>query len=116
LENAARRAVSAALAIQRAVVEARRPGPAVRTVVHTEQTTVGHVAGNLLMEEEQRTALIEVLNQLLERVAAGEVYVTAKTAPFLERHFELRGLESSPGSADPLFTVVRPDPNGPRLW
>ncbi|HYE89914.1 MAG TPA: sigma 54-interacting transcriptional regulator [Terriglobales bacterium] len=116
VESAPRRAVSAALAIQRAVTDAARPGLAVRTVVDTEQTTVGHVAGHLVIEERQRAALLASLDRVTELVTPGGVHVTARTAPFLERYFELRYHEPVGPTAEPTYTVLRRDPTGVGLW
>jgi len=111
IENAARRAVSAALAIQRAVLDATRPGFTASTVVDTQQTTVGHVGGTVVIDEAQRATLLSVLDRLLEQATPGVVRVTATTAPFLERHFELRADEPSGSAIDATFTVGRRDPD-----
>src|SRR5262245_65913833 len=53
IENAARRAVGAALALHKAVSDAARPGLAATTVIHTERATVGQ-AGTALVIDGQR--------------------------------------------------------------
>src|SRR5262249_55555479 len=38
------------------------------------------------------------------------------TAPFLERHFELRTADPSAAASEPSFVIVRPDPTGLGAW
>jgi transcriptional regulator with AAA-type ATPase domain/tetratricopeptide (TPR) repeat protein len=116
IENATRRAVSAALAVHQAVRDAARPGFGATTVVHTEQTTVGEAAAALVIDEAHRAALAGALDRLLGRARPGAVHVSAATAPFLQRHFELLVDEPSDAAAEPSFTVVRPDPTGLGAW
>ena len=116
IENAARRAVSAALAFHKAVLEAARPGFAGTTLIHTEQTTVGQVGEALVIDEAHRAVLGGTLDRLARHASPGVVQVSGMTAPFLARHFELRGVEVSGAEAEPSFIVVRPDPSGLGAW
>jgi transcriptional regulator with AAA-type ATPase domain/tetratricopeptide (TPR) repeat protein len=115
IENAARRAVSAAVALHKSILDAARPDLAATTVIHAQQTTVGLAGSSLVIDEADRAALTDVLHHLLEDAEPGVVEVSAATAPFLERHFELRAAQA-PGAAEPSFIVVRPDPTGLGAW
>jgi transcriptional regulator with AAA-type ATPase domain/tetratricopeptide (TPR) repeat protein len=116
IENAARRAVSAALAVHKAILDASRDGAGATTVVHTEQTTIGQTGDAAMIDIAHRPALAGALDRLLERAGPGAVHVSAATAPFLERHFELRAGEPPDGATSPLFTITRPDPTGLGAW
>jgi transcriptional regulator with AAA-type ATPase domain/tetratricopeptide (TPR) repeat protein len=111
IESAARRAVSAALALHRALTDASRSELGVTTVAHTEQVTLGLTADAIVIEEADRATLGAMLARLRAQAQPGSVQVSAATAPFVERHFELRADESADASAA-SFTVVRPDPTG----
>jgi transcriptional regulator with AAA-type ATPase domain len=116
IENAARRAVSAALAFHKAIFEEGRPGVAGTTLVHTEYTNVGHAGDALVIEDVYRAALSATLDRMAQHASPGVVEVSASTAPFLTRHFELRRGEK-PGAEDkPSYIVVRPDPSGLGAW
>jgi DNA-binding NtrC family response regulator/tetratricopeptide (TPR) repeat protein len=110
IENATRRAVSAALAIHKAFVDASRTDVAAITVLHTAQATIGHAADAIMIDQADWPAFSGVLRRLRERAGPGAVHVSAATAPFVERHFELRADESGDVGAAPSFTVVRRDP------
>ena len=112
IENAPRRAVSAALTIQKALHEASPTGVAATTVLHTGSATIGYAADAVMIDEANRATFVGVLEGLRERAGPGAVHVSAATAPFVERHFELRA--DAPGAAGgpPSFTVMRRDPTG----
>jgi DNA-binding NtrC family response regulator/tetratricopeptide (TPR) repeat protein len=116
VDNAARRAVSAALAVHTAVAQAARPGLAATTVVHTEQATIGQVADQVLIDEAQRPTLGRLLDRLLEGAEPGRVYISAQAAAFVERHFELHGDNHIDPALASTFTVVRRDPTGLGAW
>ena len=111
IENATRRAVGAALAVHRAVDDAARPGVAVTTVVHTALATIGRAGGAVMIDEADGPAFAAALSRLRERARPGAVHVSAATAPFVERHFELQA-DESPDPMPSSFTVVRRDPTG----
>jgi transcriptional regulator with AAA-type ATPase domain len=112
IENAPRRAVSAALAIQKALLEASPPGVVATTTIHTGQATIGYAADAIMIDEVDRTVFTGVLDRLRERAQPGSVHVSAPTARFVERHFELRADEPAAVGAPPSFTVLRRDPSG----
>jgi tetratricopeptide (TPR) repeat protein len=116
IENAARRAVSAALAFHKAILEAAQPGFAGTTLIHTEQTTVGQTGDALMIDDAHRAVLGGTLDRMAKHASPGVVQVSGMTAPFLARHFELRGDEVSGAAGEPSFIVVRPDPSGLGAW
>ncbi len=116
IENAARRAVSAALAFHKAVLEAGQPGFAGTTLVHTEQATVGQAGDTLVIDEAHRVMLGDTLDRMAQHASPGVVQASGVTAPFLARHFELREGEKPGAEGEPLFIVVRPDPSGLGAW
>jgi transcriptional regulator with AAA-type ATPase domain/tetratricopeptide (TPR) repeat protein len=116
IDSAARRAVSAALAVHSAISQAARPGLRVATVVHTEQATIGQIADCMLIDEAQRPTLAHLLDRLLASAQPGRVHVSAQTAAFVERHFELRSEDGPDPAMASTFTVVRRDPTGLGAW
>jgi transcriptional regulator with AAA-type ATPase domain/tetratricopeptide (TPR) repeat protein len=112
IENAARRAVSAALAIQKAVTDASRPDLAATTVVHTGQATVGRTGETIVIDEGDRPALATVLDAIGAHARSGAVHLSASTAPFVERDFELRPDPQVDATATASFTVLRRDSSG----
>ena len=112
VENAPRRAASAALTIQNALQDASRPGLAATTVLHTGAATIGYAADAIMIDEDNRAAFAAVLDRLRERARPGAVHVSAATAPFVERHFELRADDAAEAGSPPSFTVTRRDPIG----
>jgi len=116
IENAARRAVSAALAFHKAVLEAVPAGFAGTTLIHTEQTTVGQAGDTLAIDEAHRAMLGRTLDRMAQHASPGVVQVSGMTAPFIARHFELREGEKPGAESEPSFIVVRPDPSGLGAW
>lgn len=116
VDNAARRAVSAALAIHSAVAQAGPPGLAATTVVHTEPATIGQVGDHVLIDEAERPTLGHLLARLLAGAEPSRVRVSAQTAAFVERHFELVGDHGPDPALAATFTIVRRDPTGLGAW
>ena len=112
VENAPRRAASAALTIQNALQDASGPGVAATTVLHTGAATIGYAADAIMIDEDNRAAFAAALDRLRERARPGAVHVSAATAPFVERHFELRADDAAEAGSPPSFTVTRRDPIG----
>ena len=112
IENAPRRAASAALTIQKALQDASQPGVAATTVLHTGSATIGYAADAVMIDEDNRAAFAGVLDRLRVRARPGVVHVSAATAPFVERHFELRADDPVDAGTPPSFTVMRRDPTG----
>ena len=116
IENAARRAVSAALAFHKAVLETVPGGFAGTTLIHTEQTTVGQAGDTLAIDEAHRAMLGQTLDRMAQDASPRVVQVSGMTAPFVARHFELRESEKRGAEGGPSFIVVRPDPSGLGAW
>jgi transcriptional regulator with AAA-type ATPase domain/tetratricopeptide (TPR) repeat protein len=112
VENATRRAVSAALAIQKALADAGRPDVAASAVLHTVHATIAYATGAIMIDQADVPTFSDALQRLRDRARPGAVHVSAATAPFVERHFELRTDEPAPVGPGASFTVVRPDPTG----
>ncbi len=112
IENAPRRAASAALTIQKGLQEVSQTGVAATTVLHTGPATIGYAADAIMIDEDNRAAFTGVLDRLRERARPGVVHVSAATAPFLDRQFELRADDSADVGTPPSFTVMRRDPTG----
>jgi DNA-binding NtrC family response regulator/tetratricopeptide (TPR) repeat protein len=92
IEDHARRAAHAAMAIQRIAERARRANPerpAVRLALHTESLPVVQRPGAIEMDAEARHRAWEVLGALTRDAEPGSIRVGATTAPFLARRFEL---------------------------
>ena len=112
IENAPRRAASAALTIQKALEDASRPGVGATTVMHTASATIGYAADAIMIDEDNRAAFGAALDRLREHARPGVVHVSAATAPFVERHFELRGDDAVDDGGPLSFSVMRRDPTG----
>lgn len=114
IENSTRRAVSTALALHKAALESPARGLTLTTVIHTEPTTIAQTPDAMMIDTTQWPALTAALERMLQSAAPGAVHVSPSTAPFVERHFELRADPAASGAAS--FTVVRPDPTGLGAW
>ena len=112
IETAPRRAVSAALALHKAVLDTARPDVAVTTVIHTDSATIGYTADAIIIDQDDRVTLAGVLDRLRLWAKRGAVHVSGGTAPFVERHFELRADDAPDPEAPRSFTVVGRDPTG----
>jgi DNA-binding NtrC family response regulator/tetratricopeptide (TPR) repeat protein len=108
LEDPARRAAHAAMAIQRNGERARRANPdrpAIRLGLHTEQVAVGQRGGVTEIDADARRQEWTRLEALTEGAAPGTIRVSAATAPFLARRFELAGEAGLPGEP-PIHRLV----------
>jgi transcriptional regulator with AAA-type ATPase domain len=103
LEDAPRRAASAALAMEKALERQagshREPGVTVRIGVHVATAKVGRVRGLAAIDDQAKREAVAVLDALLARLEGGGVAVSDSAAPFLERRFDLLPLDpGSPGA------------------
>jgi hypothetical protein len=92
IENAPSNAALAALAIQNAAERARRIDswvPAVKIAVHTGQLLVGRVDGRAQINLKDKRATEDILAGLSDVGQSNSIVISAATAPFLERRFEL---------------------------
>jgi len=93
MEDAPSRAALAALAIQRALEQARREdeaAPVATLGIHAGEFLVGQGTGTAELAEEARREALDALDALMERREPGAVLLSAPTEPFLVRRFDLR--------------------------
>src|SRR5215510_3078608 len=91
-EDASRRAVHAAAAIQRLATQARRDDPTrpeVRSAIHTATLAVARADGEVTIEAEGARRATAVLEALASHADSGHVVVSSSAAVALGRHFEL---------------------------
>lgn len=119
VEDAPSRAAHAAMAIQKAVERARHEGAeaaAVKIGIHTGQFLVGQAGGAVTIDLDSKRQAWPVLETLVAAAEPDTTLVSAATAPFLERRFELLaagGAEPGPGQMYRLAGRERPG-LGPR--
>jgi DNA-binding NtrC family response regulator/tetratricopeptide (TPR) repeat protein len=120
LEDAARRAAHAAMAMRRIAERARRINPErppVRLALHTDQVAVGQAGGVIGIDSEARRQAWAVLEALTRESEPETIRVSAASVPFLSRRFELvpeAVASSAPAPAYRLEGLVGPGP-GRRL-
>src|SRR5439155_12657120 len=92
VDDAARRAALAALAIRMTVARAERaavPRVALRVVIHTSAVLIGHAAGTARVDRESKLRMTRTLDELSCTGTEDPIVVTAATAAFLGRRFVL---------------------------
>ena len=107
LEDVARYAASAAMAIQKVAARAHDedPGsPTVGVAIHTARVLVGRHSGGRTVDSDAKRAPLAALETLGDHAGPGTVMVSAAAAPFLTRCFELAA-DVSP-SAGPIYRLV----------
>jgi len=102
VEDAPRRAMHAAMAIQKAAERSGRDAGepfAVRIGIHVGEVLVGQTGGQHDVDAEAKRREWAVLETLLAVAEPGSVLVSAVAAPFLDRRFELarRGASGADG-------------------
>lgn len=99
VEDAPRRAAHAAMAIQKAAERARRGDPErvppAKVGLHVAQGLVGRVGGMAALDRDARREAWTALDALVAEAEPGAILVSAPTASFLERRFELVPVGSS---------------------
>ena len=120
VEDAPRRAVHAAIAVQKAADRARAEGEAVsvKLAIHVGRLLVG-VAGNTFeIDLDAKLQAWTILDALVAHGAPDTIMVSEAAGPFLERRFELNAegpLERAPGRAYRLVGHERPFGAGRRV-
>ena len=107
VEDVARYAASAAMAIQKVAARAHDedPGsPTVGVAIHTARVLVGCHSGGRTVDSDAKRAPLAALETLGDHAGPGTVMVSAAAAPFLTRCFELAA-DVSP-SAGPIYRLV----------
>ena len=92
IEDAPRRAANAAMAILNAAARARSQdavAPGIRVVLHIGACTVGLVNGTLQIDQKAKREVSAILDGLVTAAELNSALISAATAPFLERRFEL---------------------------
>ena len=99
IEDPARRAALAAVAMQRAVerTTAGGPGPGLRIGIDLGSFLLGRLPDASLVDTEDKRTVLGAMGALLEGVEPGTVVVSAAGAPFLARGFDLFPLGAAPG-------------------
>jgi DNA-binding NtrC family response regulator/tetratricopeptide (TPR) repeat protein len=98
LEDAARRAAHAAMAIQKRALRASPERPAVRLALHTAEVSVGHAGGVAEIDADARREAWATLDALAHGSPPDTIGVSAAAAPFLTRRFELVPLDAPPAA------------------
>jgi DNA-binding NtrC family response regulator/tetratricopeptide (TPR) repeat protein len=111
LEDAQRHAASAAMAIQTVAERARGEDsalPGVILALHTEELPVGGHGDRMAIDADAKRPARVLLEALTERADPGSVVVSAQTAPFLTRRFELTPAGSSGAASGPAYRLTGP--------
>jgi tetratricopeptide (TPR) repeat protein len=105
LDDAARRAANAALAIVRMLRE-RNGGTRVSLAIHVAELLVARLPGGTAIDVKSKRDATTALESLGEQAAGSGVIVSGTAARFLSRRFELIALETSHRHAAPIFRLV----------
>jgi len=105
IDDAARRAANAALAIVRMRRE-RDGGPRVTLAIHVAELLVARLPGGTAIDVKSKRDVSAALESLGEHALSSGVIVSGAAARFLSRRFELVPLETSPRHAAPIFRLV----------
>jgi transcriptional regulator with AAA-type ATPase domain/tetratricopeptide (TPR) repeat protein len=90
VEDAPRRAANAAMAILNAATRVQDAvAPGIRVVLHIGACTVGLVNGTLQIDQRAKREASAILDSLVSAAEPNSALISAATAPFLERRFEL---------------------------
>jgi transcriptional regulator with AAA-type ATPase domain/tetratricopeptide (TPR) repeat protein len=92
VEDAARRAALAALAMQRVLDRAAKDdplSPRLRIGIHVAEVRVGQGKGYAKIDSEEELGFRATIEALLASARPGDTVVSAAAAPFLERRFDL---------------------------
>ncbi len=109
LEDAQRHAASAAMAIQRVAERARGEDPARPGVVlalHTAELPVGGHGDRTAIDADAKRPARALLEALAEHADPGHVIVSAQTAAFLTRRFELAPGGSLEAASGPTYRLT----------
>jgi len=119
VDDAPRRAAHAAMAIQKRA-ERVRDGtsrtPGVKICIHVTQVLVGRSASRIGIDTDAQHAQGPLFDKLMHAIGTDETVVSATTAPFLERRFELVPIDVGAGSADQFYRLTGQERRGLGLW
>src|SRR5262245_54259377 len=115
-EDAARRAAHAAMAIHKDMERAvNRDGLGIAIGLHVAPLLIGWAGGRIEIDADAKRAEWPVLDRLVHAGASGDIIASAAAAIFLERRFELTGMDAAerPGTA---FRLTGEEHRGLALW
>jgi len=96
VEDAARHAAHAALAVQRIASVVDSQARELGIALHTEEIQVGRLADRVEIAADARQAAQQFVDEMLMVAPGGRVLASATTKPFLERRFDLEPLAGAP--------------------
>jgi transcriptional regulator with AAA-type ATPase domain/tetratricopeptide (TPR) repeat protein len=96
VEDAARHAAHAALAVQRIAGVADSQPLELRIALHTEEIPVGRLEDRVELAADARQTAQHVVDEMLAVTQGGRVLASATTKPFLERRFDVEPLIAAP--------------------
>ena len=102
VEDAARHAAHAALAVERIAAVVDSQALELRIALHTEEIPVGRLEDRVELAADARQSAQHVMDEMLAVTPGGRVLASATTKPFLERRFDV----------EPLATALDPG----RIW
>src|SRR5262249_53992685 len=105
IDDAARRAANAALAIIRTLRD-REGGTTVTLAIHVTELLVARLSGSTAIDIQSKRDASTVLEVLCEHEADNVVVVSGAAARFLSRRFELVPIATSRQSAGPIFRLA----------
>jgi len=108
VEDAARRAAHAAVAIRKAVERGRRAAPpwvTVRLGIHVTQLLVGHAGRDTRLELDGKRRAWHALEGLVLRADPDRTVVSETAAPFLDRRFALVPLPAPAPGDGPVYRL-----------
>ena len=109
LEDAADRAALTAMALEKVAQRARGASaarPDVRLAIHTAHFLVGRVGDRIGLEESAKLRARQELETLIAQAAPGTTVVSAATARFLERRFDLAPTGAPPDAGGPTYRLL----------
>jgi adenylate cyclase len=115
MEDAARRAVLAAMAIQKAAERARRTTRArqgLKIAIDVADCLVGHVGDRPVIDADSKYHAASRLQSLLDAAEAGAVIVSDSASASLERRFELTALPGHPRGLVAAYVLHGPQRSG----
>ena len=104
VEDAARHAAHAALAVQRIVSDSQPLE--LRIALHTEEMPVGRLEDRVELEADARQTAQRVIDTMLAMAPSGGILASATTKPFLERRFDVELLAAGPDTRQ-VWRVLR---------
>jgi tetratricopeptide (TPR) repeat protein len=116
VEDAARRAVRAAMAIRKATQQAARSGAlpvTLRVGIHVTPVWVDRSGAGAQIELEAKRAALATLDELIAMAQAGSISVSEAARPFLQRNFVLTVMKGAGASSSTtVYQVGAEEPRG----